>query len=133
MPPPRIQRAGWLDQWQVCNAVGQEVVLPPPDRGLAGAARRVSSMVPQPSAVSSTICARQTCFCGLLRSVTMAISAWRSASATSILMALGIRQNRTAKVDDGSLDRMHVSDYIQWFQYFDLVQIDWILRPKRLF
>ncbi len=89
-------------------------------------------MVPQPSAVSSTICARQTCFCGLLRSVTMAISAWRSASATSILMALGIRQNRTAKVDDGSLDRMHVSDYIQRFQYFDLVQIDWILRPKRL-
>ena len=34
--------------------------------------RRMSSTVPQPSAVSSTICARQTCFCGLFRSVTIA-------------------------------------------------------------
>jgi hypothetical protein len=59
--------------------------------------RRVSSIVPQPSAVSSTICARQTCFCGLLRSVTMALSAWRSVSLRSIEVALRIRQTRTGK------------------------------------
>ena len=54
--------------------------------------RRVSSMVPQPSAVSSTICARHTCFCGLFRSVTMDVRAWRSVSARSILIDLRIRQ-----------------------------------------
>ncbi len=32
----------------------------------------VISAVPQPSAVNSTICARQTCFCGLFRSATIA-------------------------------------------------------------
>jgi hypothetical protein len=35
-------------------------------------ARRMISAVPQPSAVNSTICARQTCFCGLFRSATIA-------------------------------------------------------------
>jgi hypothetical protein len=34
--------------------------------------RRMIALVPTPSAVSSTICARQTCFCGLLRSATIA-------------------------------------------------------------
>jgi hypothetical protein len=53
----------------------------------------VSVATPQPSAVSSTICARQTCFCGrpstrgrVLRSVTMALRARRSVSVRSIVV-----------------------------------------------
>src|SRR5262245_10226805 len=34
--------------------------------------RRMISLVPTPSPVSNTICARQTCFCGLFRSTTIA-------------------------------------------------------------
>src|SRR5215472_5576148 len=34
--------------------------------------RRMISLVPTPSPVSTTICARQTCFCGLFRSTTIA-------------------------------------------------------------
>ena len=41
---------------------------------LAVSVRRMTSAVPQPSAVSKTICARQTCFCGLFRSATTAAS-----------------------------------------------------------
>jgi hypothetical protein len=59
--------------------------------------QRVSSIVPQPSAVSRTICARQTCFCGLLRSVTMALRARRSVSVRSMVVVFRIRQSRTAK------------------------------------
>ena len=65
--------------------------------------RRVSSIVPQPSAVSSTICARQTCFCGLFRSVTIATRRWRSVSETSIAVRLRIRQTRTRNYPAESL------------------------------
>ena len=41
---------------------------------LAVSARRMTSAVPQPSAVSKTIRARQTCFCGLFRSAATAAS-----------------------------------------------------------
>lgn len=42
----------------------------------------VMALVPLPSAVSRTIRARQTCFCGLLRSRTMASNRTRSAEVT---------------------------------------------------
>jgi hypothetical protein len=41
--------------------------------------------------------ARQTCFCGLLRSVTLALRARRSVSVRSIVAALRIRLTRTDK------------------------------------
>jgi len=49
---------------------------------LATPAWRMISVVPEPSAVSSTILARQTCFWGLLRSSTIARSRSRSLAVT---------------------------------------------------
>ena len=51
-------------------------------------ARRITAAVPQPSAVARMIRARQTCFCGLLRSATVASSRARSAALTSISIPL---------------------------------------------
>ena len=48
--------------------------------------RRMISLVPIPSAVSSTIRARQTCFCALFRSLTIASSRARSAALTATLI-----------------------------------------------
>jgi hypothetical protein len=42
----------------------------------------MTAFVPKPSAVRSTIRVRQTCFCGLLRSATMASRRRRSAAET---------------------------------------------------
>jgi len=49
-------------------------------------ARRMISAVPQPSAVARMIAARQTCFCGLLRSATIALRRARSAAETSTVI-----------------------------------------------
>ena len=51
-------------------------------------ARRMIAAVPQPSAVARMICTRQTCFCGLFRSATIASSRARSAALTSISIPL---------------------------------------------
>jgi len=51
-------------------------------------ARRITAAVPQPSAVVRMIRARQTCFCGVLRSATIASSRARSAALTSISIPL---------------------------------------------
>ena len=56
--------------------------------------RRMISAVPQPSAVSRTICARQTCFCGLFRSATIAASCRRSAALNSTVIPAPMRQTR---------------------------------------
>src|SRR4051812_46645561 len=66
------RRAGLVAQ-QAGDAFGQEPLCHRQTEVLLVPVRRVSSIVPQPSTVSSTICARQTCFCGLFRSVTIAI------------------------------------------------------------
>jgi Helix-turn-helix domain len=50
--------------------------------GLALPDRRMISLVPQPSAVARMIRARHTCFCGALRSRTIASSRARSARVT---------------------------------------------------
>ena len=51
--------------------------------------RRMISAVPQPSAVARMMLARHTCFCGALRSETIASSRWRSARVTlTIIPAL---------------------------------------------
>ena len=54
--------------------------------GLDLPVRRTISPVPRPSAVARTILARQTCFCGLLRSATTASRRARSAALTSTLI-----------------------------------------------
>jgi hypothetical protein len=53
-------------------------------------AGRITAAVPQPSAVTRTIRARQTCLCGLFRSATIASSRARSAAVTSISIPLPI-------------------------------------------
>src|SRR6516162_16887 len=47
---------------------------------------RMISPVPNPPAVSKTICALHTCFCGLFRSATIASSRTRSAADTSTVI-----------------------------------------------
>src|SRR6516225_5509515 len=54
--------------------------------GFETPARRMISAVPHPSAVARMIRARQTCFCGLLRSATTAANRSRSAALTSMLI-----------------------------------------------
>ena len=54
----------------------------------------VMALVPLPSAVSRTIRARQTCFCGLLRSPTIASNRTRSAEVTVMDIPLRIAQAR---------------------------------------
>src|ERR1700704_1980932 len=60
--------------------------------GLALPDRRMISAVPQPSAVARMILARQTCFCGALRSDTIASSRRRSSGVTlTVIPALIMR------------------------------------------
>ena len=56
---------------------------------------RMISMVPSPAAVSSTIRARQTCFCAALRSLVRACRRRRSADETVIEIPLRMRKTRT--------------------------------------
>ena len=62
---------------------------------LATPAWRMISPVPTPSAVSSTIRARQTCFCGLLRSSTIASNQAWSEAPTLTTMPARMAQTRT--------------------------------------
>ena len=64
---------------------------------------RMTAFVPAPSALSNTICARQTCFCGALRSLTKARSRSRSADVTDIEMPGRMPQTRTRRVRRESL------------------------------
>ena len=59
------------------------------------------AVVPSPSAVASTILARQTCFCGLLRFATTASSRSRSAAVTSTTIPVRIPQTRAQKTAAG--------------------------------
>jgi hypothetical protein len=68
---------------------------------------RPMSIVPQPSPVSRTICARQTCFWGLFRPITMAARAWRSASEISTVIRLRIRQSVRLYPLEIELDRVY--------------------------
>lgn len=64
---------------------------------------RMISTVPKPAAVSSTIRARQTCFCGLLRLATTASRRARSAALASTTTSLRIPQIRTRREPEESL------------------------------
>jgi hypothetical protein len=55
---------------------------------------RMIAMVPAPSLLNSTIRARQTCFCGLLRSRMIDCNRFRSAGVTSMVIPLRMPQNR---------------------------------------
>ena len=54
---------------------------------------RMISLVPTPSALRSTMFARQTCFCAVLRSLVIASSRWRSGRV--ILMVIPVRMRKT--------------------------------------
>jgi hypothetical protein len=56
---------------------------------------RMIAMVPAPATLSSTIRARQTCFCGLLRSRMIDCKRVRSAAVTSMVIPLRIPHNGT--------------------------------------
>jgi hypothetical protein len=55
------------------------------------------AFVPRPSAVRSTIRARQTCFCRVLPSATMASRRRRSAAVTEMEIPLRMPQTRTRR------------------------------------
>ena len=59
---------------------------------------RMTALVPWPSAVSRTIRARQTCFCGLLRCRIIDCKRARSAGVTSMAIPLRISHNDTAEL-----------------------------------
>ena len=67
-------------------------------------ARRMISAVPQPSPVARMIRARQTCFCGLLRSATTRSSRSRSAALTSMLIPSRMPQHATGTAQRESYD-----------------------------
>ena len=92
------RRSGLVAQ-QAVDAPPHEALLPAPDCGFdcAGLPRMIAA-VPQPSAVSSTIRARQTCFCGLFRSATTASRRARSAALTSMMIPVRMPQTRTSGV-----------------------------------
>jgi hypothetical protein len=77
---------------------------PAPYRGLgATPASRMMVLVPKPATVNRTIRQRQTCFCGLLRSATIALRWARSARLTVKLIPVSIPQTRTTPADAESL------------------------------
>src|SRR3984893_10951013 len=63
--------------------------------------RRMISAVPQPSAVARITLARHTCFCGALRSATIASSQRRSARVTLTTIPALIMRAWTASADLG--------------------------------
>src|SRR5712671_885525 len=58
--------------------------------------RRMISLVPRPSAESSTTSARQTCFCGALRSFKITFSRLRSEGFNVMDIPVRMRQTRTS-------------------------------------
>ena len=64
---------------------------------------RMIALMPTPSAVSKTIRARQTCFCGAFRSLTSAWSRSRSAEEAERVTPARIPQTRTPQVRSESL------------------------------
>ena len=84
----RLARRPALVAQQPVDALGHEPFLPPPDRRLGAAHRPHDRKRAHASALSSTIRARSTCFCRLLRSATIASSRARSPAASSISIPL---------------------------------------------
>ena len=77
----RDARGPGLVAQQPIDAFRDEPLLPAPDAGLATCrSRRMISSVPTPSALSSTIRARHTCFWGALRSLTQKRAAARDSA-----------------------------------------------------
>ena len=65
--------------------------------------RCMISLVPSPSALSKTISARQTCFCGALRSRTSASKRKRSGGVTMMEIPVRMRQIRMQSAPRESL------------------------------
>jgi len=74
--------------------------------------RRITSKVPQPSAVARTMLARQTCFCGALRSATIASSRRRSSGVTLTTIPALMPRACTASTDLGIVRRNHTTSAV---------------------
>jgi hypothetical protein len=79
---------------------------------LAFPVRRMISAVPWPSAVSRTILARQTYFCGLFRLLTTAFNSARSAAFKTMRVLSVHPQESHLRVRGGILERIEMSDFI---------------------
>jgi hypothetical protein len=88
---------------QPFKALVGKAFLPAPDAGLRLARLAHDRARVDPSAVSKTIRARQTCFCGAFRSLTSARSRSRSAEETERVTPARIPQTRTPQVQSESL------------------------------
>jgi hypothetical protein len=89
-------RAGRVVAQQAIYTMRYEAFLPALDGRLADApAVRMIVVVPSPSAVASTIRARQTCFCGLLRSSTIVCRRLRSGGLRWTVTPVRIPKTRT--------------------------------------
>jgi len=72
-----------------------EALLAAPDHSFALANGAQIALVPSPSAVRTMIRARQTCFCGLLRSRMIDCKRTRSAGVTSMVIPLHMPHSGT--------------------------------------
>ena len=93
--PRRKPRRPGLVTGQPCDPFVHAALLPAPDHRLALAERPGDGVSAEASAVSKTIRARQTCFCGRLRSRMIASSRTRATGVTVIDIPLRIRHART--------------------------------------
>jgi hypothetical protein len=80
---------------QALDTVLHEPLLPAPDEVLDLAVRRMISTVPAPSALNSTMAARQACFWAALWSLLMASSRRRSVGVRVREIPVRMRQTRT--------------------------------------
>lgn len=85
-PSGEMREAGLVAQ-QTGNVFGDEALLPSPERRLART--RAADAFYRSAAVGC-----QACFCGMFRTVTIVITAWRSALLTSIVIRSRVRQTR---------------------------------------
>lgn len=85
----RLNYAGGVD------AFFHEPLLPAPDADLDVSVRRMSSLAPTPSALGSTIAARQTCLCVEFRSSVIASSRRRSGRMIMMKIPALMRKTRT--------------------------------------
>jgi hypothetical protein len=74
--------------------------------------RRMMALVPRPSALSSTISARQAYFCGVLPSLTRLASRRRSSADTVMAIPLRMRQTRMRTPPSGVPAGIQMSDFI---------------------
>ena len=96
--PERLDpRGARLVAQQAVDAFLHEAFLPAPHASFGGAGPTHDLVVPTPSALSSTMAARQTCFWAVFRSLVSASRRWRSEDVRVIEMPVRMPQPRMWK------------------------------------